>query len=240
MTTQPASQGSEDEAAAWGKAARYEPRWPAALAVLAAVFLTATLKARYVYPQQWLLPIDPRWLLPALEATLLLPLLISGPIRSTHETHWQRYCSLALIAVINAANVYSLMRLIDDLLRGRINDGYVLLLTSAQIWLTNVIVFALWYWELDRGGPGKRCEPPVRRREPDFLFPQMANPESAPEDWHPSFMDYVYVAFTNATAFSPTDTMPMTEWAKALMMVQSLASLVTVALVAARAVNLLR
>jgi hypothetical protein len=107
-----------------------------------------------------------------------------------------------------------------------------------QIWFTNVLAFGLWYWEFDRGGPGSRSH--VHHREPDFLFPQMANPDAAPKDWCPSFIDYMYVTFTNATAFSPTDTMPLTQWAKLLMAVQSLASLLTVALVAARAVNILR
>jgi len=234
--------GAKREEAAWGAAVHKEPRWPAALAIVAAVLLTATLRNRYVYPQTWFLQkeISPRFLLPALEGLLLIPLLLSAPNRRSEEAPWQRMGGLALIAIVNIFNVYSLLRLIDDLLNGRINDGYTLLVSSAQIWLTNIIVFGLWYWELDRGGPGKRCHPPRDRREPDFLFPQMVNPDSAPENWHPSFMDYLYVSFTNATAFSPTDTMPLTEWAKALMMLQSLASLVTVALVAARAVNILK
>jgi hypothetical protein len=100
-----------------------------------------------------------------------------------------------------------------------------------------VIVFGLWYWELDRGGPSARHDP--HHREPDFLFPQMATPGSARPDWAPGFLDYLYVSFTNATAFSPTDTMPLTPLAKSLMAVQSAASLLTVALVAARAVNIL-
>jgi hypothetical protein len=100
-----------------------------------------------------------------------------------------------------------------------------------------VIVFGLWYWELDRGGPSARHDP--HHREPDFLFPQMATPGAARPDWAPGFLDYLYVSFTNATAFSPTDTMPLTPLAKGLMGVQSAASLLTVALVAARAVNIL-
>jgi hypothetical protein len=104
------------------------------------------------------------------------------------------------------------------------------------IWLTNVIVFGLWYWELDRGGVAARLR--QNHRRPDFLFPQMSTPGSAP-GWTPDFMDYLYTSFTNATAFSPTDTMPLTAWAKLLMMVQSLASLRTVALVISRAVNIL-
>jgi uncharacterized membrane protein len=100
-----------------------------------------------------------------------------------------------------------------------------------------VIVFGLWFWELDRGGPGRRAE--GVERNPDFLFPQMTSPDFAPADWRPGFFDYLYVALTNAAAFSPTDTMPMTLMAKALMSTQSLVSLLTVVVVAARAVNIL-
>ncbi|MBV9547646.1 MAG: hypothetical protein JOY61_25010, partial [Chloroflexi bacterium] len=110
--------------------------------------------------------------------------------------------------------------------------------SAMQIWLTNVIVFGLWYWELDRGGPSARVR--ADHREPDFLFPQMITPAVAPADWYPRFWDYLYVAFTNATAFSPTDTMPLTVVAKSLMTIQSIVSLLTVALVAARAVNILQ
>ena len=128
--------------------------------------------------------------------------------------------------------------LIRGLLQGSKAEASQLVFSAIQIWLTNVIVFGLWYWELDRGGPSARCTP--EHREPDFLFPQMATPSIAPDGWFPHFVDYLYVAFTNATAFSPTDTLPLTVWAKGLMTVQSLASLLTVALVAARAVNILQ
>jgi hypothetical protein len=117
------------------------------------------------------------------------------------------------------------------------SEGKPLILAAMQIWLTNVIVFGLWYWELDRGGPNARCHP--HPRNPDFLFPQMGTPEVAPLGWTPRFLDYLYLAFTNATAFSPTDTMPLTVLAKTLMAAQSIASLITVSVVAARAVNIL-
>ncbi len=148
---------------------------------------------------------------------------------------------MILIALVNAANVISLILLVHDLLQGKANGkaivGPQLLFSSLLIWLTNVLVFALWYWELDRGGPDERSHPD--HRQPDFLFPQMATPQCTHATWSPSFMDYLYVSFTNATAFSPTDTMPLAPWAKALMLVQALASLLTIALVAARAVNIL-
>jgi hypothetical protein len=126
--------------------------------------------------------------------------------------------------------------LVAALLSGTHAGGRSLVYASVPIWLTNVIVFGLWYWELDRGGPAARlttAHPP-----PDFLFPQQSAPGSAP-GWTPTFLDYMYTSFTNATAFSPTDTMPLTAWAKLLMMLQSLASLLTVSLVISRAVNIL-
>jgi len=117
-------------------------------------------------------------------------------------------------------------------------DAAPLLLLGGAIWLTNVIVFALWYWEFDRGGPVARAH--AHRDHPDFLFPQMQAPEFATDDWEPGFADYFYLSFTNATAFSPTDVLPMTAWTKMTMLVQSVVSLTTVALVIARAVNILK
>ena len=113
-----------------------------------------------------------------------------------------------------------------------------LLLTGGTIWLTNVIVFGLWYWEFDRGGVVERAA--GSKPYPDFVFPQMTSPELAPPDWEPGFVDYLYMSFTNAMAFSPTDVMPMTRWAKLTMLSQSIVSVVTVVLVIARAVNILR
>src|SRR5207248_5771809 len=139
------------------------------------------------------------------------------------ETVAHRVAALVLIAIVNAANVASLVLLVNHLLNGGSSDGTQLIFAAIQIWLTNVIVFGLWYWELDRGGPSARCR--TSHREPDFLFPQMTTPAAAPPNWAPRFLDYLYVAFTNATAFSPTDTMPMTPWAKILMAIQSLTSL---------------
>jgi hypothetical protein len=106
------------------------------------------------------------------------------------------------------------------------------------LWVTNVLLFGLWYWELDRGGPVARAMNPGAK--PDFLFPQMTlPPEHAPRNWMPGLIDYLYVSFTNATAFSPTDTMPLTQIAKLLMSIQALAALLTIGLVVARAVNIL-
>lgn len=216
--------------AAWGLPSKPESRWPATLAVAAAVILYVTLPERLTF--------GPTWILPVLEAAVILPLFIDKPRRDVEEEPWHRMAAIALIALVNLANVISLVLLIRGLLAGTRNEAAELVFAAAQIWLTNVIVFGLWYWELDRGGPSARCR--LDHREPDFLFPQMVTPASAAPDWYPRFIDYLYVAFTNATAFSPTDTLPLTMWAKALMAIQSIASLLTVALVAARAVNILQ
>jgi uncharacterized membrane protein len=231
---------THDRETAWGvPAAHGEPRWPASLAVLAALALYITLDRKFQF-----VPIGPsslrpieQWLTPILEMALLVPLSVRVPRRHHNEPKWARIAAVALIAVVNLSNVISLGLLVDSLLHGSKSSGSGLFFAAINIWLTNVIVFALWYWELDRGGPDERSSP--QHREPDFLFPQMSTPGCAPQGWRPHFVDYLYVSFTNATAFSPTDTMPLTRWAKLLMLVQSLASLLTIAMVAARAVNIL-
>jgi hypothetical protein len=218
--------------AEWGVAARQIERWPALLAILIAMMLYVTLPGHLYY--------GPVWLLPAVEGALIVALLTARSMDAGH--HWQRGFAISLIAAMNAANIGSLFLLIHSLLYSTLVNGQKinaqnLMEWSAQIWLTNVIVFALWYWELDRGGPVSRCLP--HHRSPDLLFPQMDNPDAAPPGWTPSFFDYVYTSFTNAAAFSPTDTMPLSEWAKALFMIQSLTSLVTAVLVIARIANIL-
>ena len=205
-----------------------EPRWPASLAIVAAIVLYATLPDRFT--------MGPAWLIPALEAALLVGLNVSAPTRRTEEALILRIAALVLTAIVTVTNFVALGLLIDGLLHGSQAEGSTLIFSSIQIWLTNVIVFALWFWELDRGGPGQRR---MAASQADFLFPQMATRGIAPASWLPHFVDYLYVSFTNAMAFSPTDTMPLTKWAKLLMLAQSLASLLTVAFVAARAVNIL-
>jgi hypothetical protein len=206
-----------------------EATWPAACAVVAALLLQLVLPANLV--------LGPTWVLPVLEAVLLVPLLIGVRRRHPQESLWARVLSIGLVAVINVANVASLTLLAYYLIHGGRTNGHQLILASISIWLTNVLIFGLWYWELDRGGPGVRLHP--RRPPPEFLFPQMANPDVVPGSWRPNFVDYLYVSLTNATAFSPTDTMPLSRRIKALMGLQAVASLLTVALVAARAVNIL-
>ncbi|WP_329142457.1 DUF1345 domain-containing protein [Streptomyces sp. NBC_01456] len=216
---------------AWRRVTRGEPRWPSTLAVLVAVAL------------QWLLPerlaIHPEWLLATLETALLIALVAANPFRIERGSRLYRWAGLVLIAMISAANGWSAVHLVIGLVRGSEgSDAGPLLMTGGSIWATNVIVFALWYWEWDRGGPVARAR--AVRAHVDFLFPQMQALELAPEHWEPQFPDYLYLSFTNATAFSPTDVMPLTRWAKMLMLVQSAVSLLTVVLVVARAVNILK
>ena len=214
-----------------GDVVRYrEPRWPASLALIAALVLYLTLPER--------LTIGPGWIIPALEAALLIALMVTAPYRHPEEVRLVRFSSLLLIGLINLANVTSLALLVHVVLSGQPASGRQLIFSGLQIWLTLVLVFALWYWELDRGGPALRGHD--GERDPDFLFPQMATPELKQPSWMPRFLDYLYVAFTNATAFSPTDTLPLTPLAKSLMLVESLAAIITVVMVAGRAVNILK
>jgi hypothetical protein len=149
-----------------------------------------------------------------------------------------RLLGLSTAALLSLANAWSVTRLVVGLVNGTEgNSAGSLLITGGMIWLTNVIVFALWYWEFDRGGPAARAH--ADRVYPDFQFVQMATPQLAPPDWEPAFADYLYLAFTNAAAFSPTDVLPMSRWAKMGMTLQAAISIVTVALVVARAVNIL-
>lgn len=220
---------------AWGVRSRHENLWPARSAILATMALYLTLPDR--------LTLGPTWVVPALELCMLLPLTVMAPLRHRIESRIQHVLSLSLAGLINLANLASLALLLDALLHhgvafeGKPLDGTLLLQASLQIWLTNVLCFALWYWLLDRGGPVERRM--GNHPQPDFLFPQMTTPGCTAPDWTPGFIDYLYVSFTNATAFSPTDTLPLTPWTKLLMLVQALVSLLTVALVAARAVNIL-
>ncbi len=177
------------------------------------------------------------WFICGIEAALLLLINILEPRRVSSHSGTPRNLSLGLAAAMSAANLYSIGRLINELLNGQVRDAKSLLLTGGSIWLTNVIVFALWYWEFDRGGPGARAA--AKKSVPDFMFPQMSDPDLAAPHWSSSFFDYLYISFTNSSAFSATDVLPLTRWAKALMLLQSVTSLIVVALVVARAVNIL-
>jgi len=206
-----------------------EYRWPAALAVLVAVGIQLLLPEA-VSPQV-------RWVLPVLELAFLVLLVAADPIRISRRTAFARRAGLACAAVVSVANAWSVALLVHAIVSGTSGGAASLLLSGAGVWLTNVIAFALWFWELDRGGPAARAH--GEQDLPDFLFAQMQSPELAPHDWEPHFADYLYLAFTNATAFSPTDVLPMSRWAKLTMMLQSAVALVVTGFVVARAVNVL-
>ncbi len=184
--------------------------------------------------------VRPVWVLPALQGLLLVVLVVVNPHRINRESRALRTLSLILAGLLTFANAWSVERLTVGLVRGTEgSQAGPLLITGGAIWLTNVVAFAMWYWEFDRGGPVARAL--ATNPYPDFQFPQMVSPpEMVPPNWEPMFADYLYLAFTNASAFSPTDVMPLSRWAKMAMTVQSIISIITVALVIARAVNILQ
>jgi uncharacterized membrane protein len=206
-----------------------EPFWPAQLTVLSAIALQLLLPDR--------LAAGPRWLVPGMEAALLLGMFVVTPNQLEYEHPRRRHIALGLTAFVSAANIYSLGALTHFLLHHNVNRGRELIVSGVLIWLTNFLIFALWYWETDRGGPGRRAA--GHDGPPDFLFPQMTDDRIEPIAWRPRFIDYLYVSLTNATAFSPTDAMPLTHTAKSIMGIQSIVSLVTIGLIVSRAVNIL-
>src|SRR5450631_2990330 len=216
---------------AWLRPTGPENRLPVAASILVAIALQVWLSGRY--------GLHPRWLLPLLEIALLVVLTAINPFGLSRTTRVGRYLSMALAGLITLDNVVSALVLDYGILTGKTSNAALgLLSTGAAIYVTNIIVFGIWYWELDRGGPFNRAA--GTDPHPDFLFPQMVSPELSPEHWEPRFLDYVYTSFTNVMAFSPTDTMPLSRWAKTLMALQSAIALSTTALVLARAVNILK
>jgi hypothetical protein len=179
------------------------------------------------------------WVVPiVLELALLVALAWQRPRRRLEQVGLRRTVDLALLGAISLANALLLLAVLASLVSGDETSGAQLLLKATTVWGTNVIAFGLWYWTFDRGGPVRRLrpDPPL----PDFQFPQMENPQLAAPGWQPEFVDYVYVAFTNSIAFSPTDAMPLSRRAKLLMLSESAISSLTVLLVAARAVNIFK
>lgn len=219
-----------------------EPRWHASLAVLAAMALYITLPPR--------LTIGPAWIAALLTLAVLIPLSVLSPRRYV-ETRRVRFWSIVLIAIVNFFNLASVLLLVAQFFHGGTpvaHSAATILRIGAQIWLTNILVFSLWFWEIDGRGPDARAQAKAASdfQDADFLFPQMqmaiAGGKPVPcvdPHWKPQFLDYLYLAFTNSTAFSPADTMPLSLWAKGLMTVEALISLMTIAIVFSRAVGLL-
>jgi hypothetical protein len=209
-----------------------EARWPMAGAVLAFMALTVFLQPDNLVP-------GPNWALPLVELALLITLVIGDPGEITKRSRYLRMVGIALVAVLGLSAAVATVLLIDALVEGgSITDSAGALLRAATaVWLGNIIVFALLYWELDSGGAAARAH--GLRPHPELAFPPQINPHLAPSDWRPRFVDYVYLAFTNATAFSPTDVMPCAAWAKMAMALQATISLAILGLVVARAVNVL-
>jgi hypothetical protein len=212
-----------------------ETRVPLTLAIVAAMALQLLLPKSVVL-------IHERWLLPSLQGAVLLALIVGNPWRLTRESTTIRTLGLVLLGAIAFNDIVGIVRLVDLLLNGnptfqKALTGQSLIRAAVVIWLTNVVVFALAFFELDQGGPFKRLHGEGRA---DFLFAQQTDDlREKWADWRPAFVDYLYLSFTNSTAFSPTDTMPLSSWAKLLMLMESLSALVTIGVVAARAVNIL-
>jgi hypothetical protein len=215
-----------------------ESRIPPALAVVLAAVLYARLPDKYIVSGNIPVLGVARFVLPTLEILLLAPLFLVAPRSQLLGRFWHRRVVLGLIGLISLANAASMILLVHLIITGHKLGGHELVLASIDIWWTNVIVFSLWFWQLDGGGPLKRrAEQPGYER--DFLFPQMESPAFAPPGWRPNYLDYLYTSFTNAAAFSPTDVLPLTRLAKMLMLAESAASLLTLLMVASRAVNIL-
>src|SRR5271170_1630239 len=206
-----------------------EPRWPMASAVIAAMALTVLL------PDS--LRAGPAWLLPTLAGVLLVAIIIGDPGRISRRSSILRALSVGLVGLLALEALWSTYLLVGELIHGGslTNSADELLDAGACVWVLNNIAFSLLYWELDSGGAAERLVRP--RRHPDLAFPQELNPHVAREGWTPRFVDYLYLGFTNATAFSPTDAMPLAPWAKLTMALQAVISLVILGLVVARAVN---
>ena len=206
-----------------------ESRWPMAGAVLAAIVLTI------------LLPEDtrtlPQGVIPAIEGVLLIALIVGDPGKIDRRSRQLRWLSIGLVSILTLSSLAATAQLVDVLINGgkETNSASDLLAAGTIVWIANILSFSLLFWELDSGGAAARAH--HLRRYPDFAFPQQLNPDIAPRGWRPRYIDYLYLGFTNATAFSPTDAMPTAPWAKIAMTVEAFASIAILGLVIARAVN---
>ena len=208
-----------------------DPVWHAQVAMIAAIALQVALPDHFSPGS--------RFIIPTIEILLVLALGLTTPKERIFRSLTRRVNAILLIAITSATNAYSLIMVASQLLKGTHagTSGKELIIVALNIYLTNIIIFGLWYWEMDGGGPGERAR--IAKYEQDFLFPQHPNETYKHPAWKPTFVDYLYVSATNAMAFSPTVTMPLSRRAKILMLLQATVSLVAIALVAARAVNIL-
>ena len=211
---------------------RGERWWPVALAIIAVAFLHVILPARY--------RVQPAWVVPAVLLALLAVLIAGDPGRIDRQKTWLRIVTGLAIAFITLANLFAAVRLVVDILISNklyVNNPGGLLAVGGVIWVTNVVAFGLWYWDLDRGGAAARAHHPDRN--PAFVFPEMQHTDYVAAAWVPKFIDYLSLAFWTAMAFSPTDTSAIKPWSKLLMMLEAAGSLALAALVIARAINIL-
>ena len=209
-----------------------ETRWPMAFALVLAMAVPLLLPPRF--------SLGPRWVVPVIEALLLVLIIAGDRGRIDRRSTIGRALSLGLVAVLVAEAAGVTGRLVADLIEGgpETNSPTALLKIGFLVWFYTIIAFAFLYWTLDGGGPESRFLAPPEF--PDFAFPEQLNPPVSAPGWRPEFFDYLYLAFTNATAFSPTDVMPLARWAKLIMTVQAICSLMILGLVIARAVNILK
>ena len=210
---------------------RGESRWPPAIVLCAAIAAPLLLPDRF--------SLTSKWVEPAVLALLLVAHIIADPGRIDRQSSATRAIGVGLLAVLVVGATTQALLLTVELVNGNkaLNNPHALLSSGALVWLETIIAFTFAYWELDAGGPAERAHRTARY--PHLAFPQHMNPELAPTGWRPLFFDYLYLGLTNATAFSPTDVMPLRHWAKLTMGVQSLISVIILGLVVARAVNIL-
>ena len=207
--------------------------WPVALAIIVVAGLHVALPAKY--------RVNPPWVAPAVLLALLAALIVGDPGRIDRQKTWLRVTTDVMIAFLTVANLFAAGRLVGAILTDSklfAANAPALLATGGVIWATNVVAFGLWYWDLDRGGAAARAHHP--HANPAFVFAEMQHTAYTPADWVPEFADYLSLAFWTATAFSPTDISAIKRWAKLLMMIEAMVSLVIGALVIARAINILK